>query len=335
MKPVNPTLNRALNRRQIIQLAGGAGAALAGVGALAQAEYPNKPIRLVVPTPPGSGPDVDARQIAQRLGPLLGQTVIVENRPGASTRIAIEAVAKSAPDGYTLLLGTPSLTTAHALYDKLPFDTRRDLMPVSLLSVTHYTLTVNAAVPARTVAEYAALARANPAQANVATYGIGTIPHLAGAWFAAASGAEFKFIHYNASSPFNDLLAGQTQAVFDAMLPVMGGVKGGKLRVLALSGKARHPLLPDVPTFAEAGFGSYNPLVWVGVLAPAGTPQPVIARLATALGQVARMPEIVAMRRDVGSDTVGSTPDEFATFLEAEREKWGSVIRRIGLKLDA
>jgi len=297
-------------------------------------DYPNKPIRLIVPVPAGAGPDVDARQITARLTPLLGQPMIVENRPGASTRIAIEAAAKSAPDGYTLPLGTPSLATAHALYATLPFDTKRDLVPVSLLSTTSYVLTVNASVPAQTVAAYVALTKSSPAFAQVATYGIGTLPHLAGAWFASLAGADLRFIHYNTTPPFNDLIAGQTSAIFDAMLPVMGNVKAGRLRMLAISGSKRHPLLPDVLTFAEAGMPGFDPTVWVGVLAPAGTPRPIIERVSAALAQVAKMPEIVALRRDAGSESVGGTPEEFGAFLDAERAKWGKVIQGIGLKLE-
>jgi tripartite-type tricarboxylate transporter receptor subunit TctC len=312
-----------------------AAAILAATAALAVAqEYPVKPIRLIVPTPPGSGPDVDARHIAARVGPLLGQNIIVENRPGAATRIAIEAVVKSPADGYTLLLGTPSLTTAHSLYANLPFDTRRDLTPVSLLSTTAYALTVNAQVPAQNLAGYIAQARANPAHANIATYGIGTIPHLAGAWFASLTGADLKFIHYNTQPPFPDLLAGQTAGIFDALLPVIAHAKAGKLRVLAISGKARQALLPEVPTFAESGQGAFDPLVWVGVMAPAGTPAAIVNRVASAFGQVAKTPEVIAYRRDVGSDSVGSAPAEFGSFLEAERSKWGAVIQRIGLKLE-
>jgi tripartite-type tricarboxylate transporter receptor subunit TctC len=296
--------------------------------------YPSKPIRLIVPVPAGAGPDVDARQLTARLTPLLGQPVIVENRPGAATRIAIEAAAKSAPDGYTMLLGTPGLVTSPSLYAKLPFDAKKDLEPVSLLSTTAYLLTVNAAVPAKDLASYVALTKSNPKFAQVATYGIGTLPHLAGAWFASLSGADLKFVHYNTTPPFNDLLAGETSAIFDAMLPVMGNVKAGKLRVLAVSGAKRQPLLPDVPTFAEAGVRTFDPTVWVGVLVPAGTPKPIVQKLSAALSQVAKSPEIVAFRRDAGSESIGSTPEEFGAFLDAERAKWGAVIRKIGVALE-
>ena len=296
--------------------------------------YPNKPIRLIVPVAAGVGPDIDSRQISARLVPLLGQPVVVENRPGASTRIATEAAARSAPDGYTFLFATTSFATTQSLYLKLPFDTRRDFAPVSLLSTTAYLLTLNASVPAQSVSSYIALTRSNPAHAAVATLGIGTLPHLAGAWFASQTGADLKFIHYNTSSPFNDLLAGQTAAMFDAMLPVMANVRAGKLRVLAISGNKRHPLLPEVPTFAEAGMPDYDPTVWAGVVAPAGTPRPIIQRISAALAQVAQMPDIVTYRRDVGSASLGSTPEEFGAFLDAEHLKWGRVIQGIGLKLE-
>jgi len=320
------------NRHPVLHLIA---AALLALSASAGAqEYPTKPIRMIVPVPPGAGPDVDIRQLTARLTPLLGQPVIVENRPGASTRIAIEAAVKSAPDGYTFLVGTPSLATAPSLYARLPFDAKRDLVPVSLLSTTSYLLTVNAGVPAQTPAAFVALTRSNPNYAQVATLGVGTLPHLAGAWFGSASGADLKFIHYNTTAPFNDLLAGQTSAIFDAMLPVMGNLKAGKLRALAISGKSRHPLLPAVPTFAEAGIKGFDPMVWIGVLAPTGTPRPIIDRMSAALSRVAKMPEIVAYRRDVGSESVGSTPEEFAAFLDAERSKWGAVIEKIGLKLE-
>ncbi len=320
------------NRNPVLHLI--AAALLALSASAAAQEYPTKPIRMIVPVPPGAGPDVDIRQITARLSPLLGQPVIVENRPGASTRIAIEAAVKSAPDGYTFLVGTPSLATAPSLYAKLPFDAKRDLVPVSLLSTTSYLLTVNAGVPAQTPSAFVALTRSNPNYAQVATLGVGTLPHLAGAWFGSAAGADLKFIHYNTTAPFNDLLAGQTSAIFDAMLPVMGNLKAGKLRALAISGKSRHPLLPDVPTFEEAGIKGFDPMVWIGVLAPAGTPRPIIERMSAALARVAKLPEIVGYRRDVGSESVGSTPEEFAAFLDAERAKWGAVIEKIGLKLE-
>jgi tripartite-type tricarboxylate transporter receptor subunit TctC len=313
-------------------------AALAAVGlafgaAATAQDFPVKPIRVLVPTPPGTGPDVDMRQVAARMGSILGQPVVIENRPGAGTRIAIEAVAKSPPDGYTLLVGTPSLVTAPALYANLPFDPRRDLVPVSLVSTTAFALTVNAANSPASARDFVAAAK-GAAAPSVGTYGVGTIPHLAAAWFASASGADLRYIHYNTSSPVGDVVAGQVNGVFDAILPVLGNVKAGKLRTLAVSGRTRNPLMPDVPTFTEAGIAGYDPMVWIGILAPAGTPRPVVEKISAALAQVAKQPEIVQQRREGASESVGSTPDEFAAFLDAEREKWGAVIRRLGLKLE-
>ncbi len=298
-------------------------------------DYPAKPIRVIVPTPPGAGPDVDIRQMAPRLGQLLGQTVVIENRPGAAGRIATEAVVKSAPDGYTFLVGTPtSLVSGPLLYSNLPYDARRDLLPVSLISTTAYSLTVNAAVPAPTVAAFAALAKSNPSFANAGTFGNGGAQHLSAAWFGLVSGADLKFIHYNTSTPFNDLMSGQISAIFEAVLPVLGNVKAGRLRILAITGRSRHPLLPEVPTFSEAGFPTYDPLVWIGLLAPAGTPRAIVSRVSAAIAQVARQPEIVAQRRDTVSESVGSTPEEFAAFLDAERAKWGTVIKQTGVRIE-
>lgn len=323
-------------RRTIVRIATAGLAVSAGAvrPAGAQPAWPTRPIRIVVPTPAGSGPDVDLRHIVQRLQPLLGQPIVVDNRPGAATRIAVEAVARSAPDGYTFLLGTPSLTTMSSLYERLPFDPRKDLEPVSLLSTTAYALTVHAGVPAADVPAYVALARRDASHANVATFGAGSIPHLSGAWFQSLSGAPLQFVHYATQPPYPDLLAGQTHAMFEAMLPMLQHVKAGRLRMLAISGSSRHPLLPEVPTFSEAGFAQFDPMVWVGILAPAGTPAPVVQRMSAALAQVARMPEVVQFRRDVGSESRGSTPAEFEAFLNTERAKWGTVIQRIGLKLE-
>ena len=297
-------------------------------------DWPNKPIRFVVPTPPGTGPDVDIRQMAGLFSGILGQQVIVENKPGAATRIAVESVIRSAPDGYTFLVGTPSLTTMSALYPKLKFDPKRELAPVCLASVTAYTLTINAAVPAKTVAEYVKLMKSDPKYTAMGTLGVGSISHLTGAWFGSIEGVTPNFIHYSSTPPFTDLVGGQYPAIFEAILPLMGHVQSGKLRTLAISGKKRHPLMPDVPTFAEAGVANFEPLVWIGLFAPAGTPEPIVRRLADACAQVAKTPEVVAARRNAGSESLGSGPQEFGVFLDGERAKWGAVIQGIGLTLE-
>ena len=303
--------------------------------ALVQAQdYPNKPIRFIVPVPPGAGPDVDVRQMAPKLAQILGQPVVVENRPGAAARIATEAVIKSAPDGYTFLVGTPTaLITGPLLYNNLPYDAKKDLIPVSLISTTAYALTVGSAVPAQTASSFVALAKSNPNYSNIGTVGVGAATHLAGEWFSDVAQAQLKFIHYNTSTPYSDLISGQISGIFEAVLPVIGNVKSGRLRVLAISGTSRYPQLPDVPTFAEAGYPSYDPMVWIGLLAPAGTPPQIINRMSAAIAQVAKTPEIIAMRKEAFSDSVGSSPAEFSKFLDDERAKWGAVIKKANVKI--
>ena len=319
--------------RRLITLAALAGLTLVWTGAAAQ-DWPSKAIRFIAPVPAGTGPDVDIRQIAKHLTVILGQPIVIENRPGAASRIGVEAAIRSAPDGYSFLVGTPSLTTMAALYPKLAFDPKRDLIPISLISITNYTLTINAQVPAKSVAEYIKLAKAEPKYSSIGTLGMGAINHLAAAWFYSLNGLDGNFVHYSTSSPFADLASGQIPAMFDAMLPIMSHVKAGRMRTLAISGKSRHPLMPDVPTFGELGYAGFEPLVWIGILAPAGTPAAIVSKMSAAISQVAKMPETVALRRDVGSESLGSSPEEFAAFLEAERNKWGVVIKKIGLVLE-
>jgi tripartite-type tricarboxylate transporter receptor subunit TctC len=301
--------------------------------AMAQ-DWPSKPIKFIVPVPAGTGPDVDIRQIGKNLSLILGQSIVIENRPGAAARIGVEAAIRSAPDGYTFLVGTPSLTTMQALYPKLGFDPKKDLVPVSLASITNYTLSVNAQVPAKTLPEYVKLAKTDPKYASIGTLGMGAINHLAAAWFSNLVGLDANYIHYSTTSPFTDLASGQIPVVFDAMLPVMGQVKAGRVRTLAISGKTRHPLLPDVPSFAEAGLPTFDPLVWIGILAPAGTSGAIVNKMSAAVSQVAKMPETVAARRDVGSESIGSSPEEFAAFLEGERSKWSAVIKKNNIMVE-
>lgn len=301
--------------------------------AMAQ-DWPSKPIKFIVPVPAGTGPDIDIRQIGKHLSAILGQTIVIENRPGAAARIGVEAAIRSAPDGYTFLVGTPSLTTMQALYPKLSFDPKKDLVPVSLASITNYTLSVNAQVPAKSLGEYVKLAKSDPKYASIGTLGMGAVNHLAAAWFSNLVGLDANYIHYSTTGPFADLASGQVPVVFDAMLPVMGQVKVGRVRTLAISGKTRHPLMPDVPTFAEAGLPKFEPLVWNGILAPAGTPSAIVNKMSAAFSQVAKMPEIVSARRDGGSESIGSSPEEFSAFLESERSKWSAVIKKNNIVLE-
>jgi len=298
-------------------------------------DYPNKPIRVIAPFPAGSGPDVNAREMAGKLTPLLGQTVIVENRPGAAGAIGTEAAAKATPDGYTLYIGTTStMSIVPYIYTKLNFNAERDFVPVSLMGVLNTGLIAHPSVSAANGRELIAQAKARPEALAAATQGIGTYFHLAGEWFNSAAGTSIRFIPYNTSSPYNDLLAGQVQLMFDALPAAIGNVKAGKLKVLAITGKARHPALPDVPTFTEAGLTDYEPLAWQGLFAPAGTPKAVVDKLGAAMAQVGKSPDLVEKWRSYGGELLGTSPAEFAAFLKTDQARWSAVVKRAGVKLD-
>jgi len=296
-------------------------------------DFPFKPIRLIVAFPAGSGVDSSTRILAAKLTPLLGQPVVVENRPGASGIIGTEAAAKSAPDGYTLYMSPPTPAVMMPfLYSKLPYDMERDFTPVSLIGVSQTGILANPALPANNVAELVALTKKDAL--NAATAGVGSNHHLYGAWFAAMTGARVNFIAYNTAAPINDVVAGHVPLMFDALSAFAGMVKSGKLKLLAITGKARHPAFPDVPTFAESGFPEFEPLAWSGVLAPAGTPQPIIERIAAAAATAAKSPDVVERYRNAGGEAVGSTPAQFDAFLKSERAKWSKVIKAAGIRLD-
>jgi tripartite-type tricarboxylate transporter receptor subunit TctC len=296
-------------------------------------DFPSKPIRLIVAFPAGSGVDSSTRVLAAKLTPLLGQPVVVENRPGASGIIGTEAAAKSAPDGYTLYMSPPTPAVMMPfLYSKLPYDMERDFTPVSLIGVSQTGILANPALPASNVAELVALTKKEAL--NAATAGVGSNHHLYGAWFAAMTGARVNFIAYNTAAPINDVVAGHVPLMFDALSAFVGMVKSGKLKLLAITGKSRHPAFPDVPTFAESGFPEFEPLAWSGLLAPAGTPQPIIERIAAAAAAVAKSPDVVERYRNAGGEAIGSTPAQFDVFLKAERAKWSKVIKAAGIRLD-
>lgn len=309
-------------------------ALLAAAGAQAQ-DYPSKPIRLVAPFPAGSGPDANAREIAGELTKILGQTVFVENRPGASSIIGTEVGAKAAPDGYTLVVGTTtSMSVLRHLYSKLPFNVEKDFTPVSLLGVLNTGLVAHPSLPFKTARELVAQAKAQPDSVTVATQGIGSYSHLSGEWFGAAAGVKLKFVPYNTSSPYGDLLAGQVNLMFDGLPAAAGNIRGGKLKLLAITGKTRHPAFPEVPTFAEAGLPDYAPLAWQGILAPAGTPQPIIDKLAAAMQKAVQNPQLAEKWRQYGGELKATTPAEFAAFIKADAAMWGQVVRQAGVKLD-
>ena len=310
-------------------------AALA-IGASAHAQdYPAKPVRIVAPFAAGTGPDANAREIAAELTKVLGQTVYIENRPGAAGIIGTEVAAKAAADGYTLYIGTTStLSVVPHLYSKLPFNVEKDFAPVSLLGVLNTGLIANPQVTAKDAAGVLAQLKARPDSLNTATQGVGSYSHLSGEWFGFSGGAKMSFVPYNSSSPYSDLLAGQVQLMFDGLPAAAGNIRAGKLKLLAITGKARHPAFPDVPTFAEAGLADYAPIAWQGLLAPAGTPQPIVDKLSAAMQKAAQNPELAEKWRQYGGELRGNTPAEFTAFISADRAMWGKVVKQAGVKLD-
>jgi len=313
--------------------------AAAGLGSLTQAQaqdYPTKSIRIIAPFPTGTGPDANTREIAAELTKVLGQSVVVENRPGASNMIGMEAGARAAPDGYTLVMGsTTSLSVVPHLYSKVPYRADRDFVPISIVGLLNTALTANPGLKENSAKELIERLKKQPGSVTAATSGVGSYSHLAGEWFASAAGVKIDFVPYNTTSPYADLLAGQVQVIFDALPAAIGNVRAGKLKILALTGKTRHPNFPDVPTFAEAGLPDYSPTAWIGLFAPAGTPAAVVSKLGDAMQKAAAQnPELISKWRSYGGDLKAQTPAEFTAFLRQDNQLWGQAIRNTGLKLD-
>jgi tripartite-type tricarboxylate transporter receptor subunit TctC len=303
--------------------------------ALAQNWAPERPVRLVVPFAAGGSTDVTARLVAQALGERLGQPMVIDNRPGAGGNIAAEHVAHSAPDGYTLFMATSGIVAANqALYRSLPFDSLRDFTPVAQIAFIPNLLVVHPDVPARSLAELIALAKSRPGQLNYGSAGSGTSQHLAGALFAARAGVQVVHVPYRGGAPaVTDLIAGKIQMIMSPLVEVIAHVQAGRLRPLGVTTRHRSPLLPEVPTIAEAMPG-FEIALWNGLLAPSGTPPAIVARLATETAGVLRTPEMQRKLVEQGSEPVGSTPEEFATFIRTEIPKWTEIVRISGATAD-
>jgi len=323
----------AISRREALRA--GTAAMVAGwVGSAPAEDYPNKPIRIIVAAAPGSGLDSDSRYWAAGLSTALGANVVVDNRPGGATTIGTSIAAKSPPDGYTLLMGIPSsLCYMQELYARIPYKPS-DFDAISQLTILRAAVVAHPSVRAATAAEFVALAKSRPESINAATQGVGTFQHLLGEWFGAITGTKYKFVPYNTTSPYAALLGGEVQVMFDALAASIANIRAGKLKALAVTGKARLPQLPNVPTFEELGIMDYEASTWFGLLAPAGTPQPIIEKLAAACATVAHTPEVTQRYRDYGGEPVGSTPADFAAFIRNERSKWIPVVKRSGIKLE-
>ena len=319
-----------LRRRHFLQLAAGA-AAVPAVARITRADaYPARPVHIVVGLPPGSGPDIDSRLLAQWLTDRLGQSFIVENRPGAGTNIATAEVAKAAADGYTLLTcALPNAINA-ALYDNLSFNFLRDLTPVARLGSDAFIMTVNPSLPAGTVAEFIAYAKARPGKINMASAGNGTAPHVFGELFKAMAGVDLVHVPYRGSF-IPDLIGGQVQVVFAPMNSVIENIRAGKLRALAVTTAARLPQLPDVAALGEFVPG-YVADAWLGVVAPANTPAEIVATLNTAINSGLADPKLKSKFIDIGTLPVPMSAADFKTFLADETDKWGKVIRTASIR---
>jgi tripartite-type tricarboxylate transporter receptor subunit TctC len=311
------------------------GCVLTATIAQAQQPYPSRPLRLILPFPPGGSTDLLGRALAERLGESLRQPVVPENRPGAGGNVGAEAAARSAPDGYTLVLCAPSLAISPSLYRKLNYDPLRDLVPVALVATIPNLLVVHPSVPVRTLAELAQHARANPGKLNFGTGGPGTSNQLAADMFRSLTKTEIVLVPYKgAETAMLAVLSGQVQMVVIGTPASTTHVKSGKLRALALLGKERYPDLPDVPTAAESGMPEFEVDTWYGVLAPAGVPREIVARLNGDLVRMMRAPEMRERLAPMGIQPLASTPDEFGAFLQNEVARWGKVVREAGAQVE-
>ena len=305
--------------------------------AAAQAQsYPNRPIRLVVPFAPGGNVDITARTIAPELSALLGQPVVVDNKPGAGGTLGANEVAKAPADGYTLLMGSNStISVAPALYPNNPYNPVRDFAPISNLAQVPFVLVVNPGVAAANLRELLALARAKPGQLDMASAGTGSSNHLVGELFQVQTGVKLNHIPYKGSGQaLNDLMGGQVQLMFDQLTSAGANIKGGKLRALAVSSSARSSALPDVPTFAEAGVANFNFMNVTGLLAPAGTPPEVIAKLHAAAVKALESAAVRERFAQMGVSAVGDRPDQFAAFIREDFARWSKVVSEGGIKAE-
>jgi len=303
--------------------------------AAAQA-YPNKPIRVIVPVPAGGTPDVVARMVQPGLSSLLGQQLVIDNRGGAGALIGTELAARAVPDGYTLFFSSPGpLTILPHVHKKVAYDPIKDFAPVSLISIGPFLLIAHPAVPARTVKELIALARAEPGKLDYASAGNGTPNHLAMELFKSMAGVNMTHVPYKgAPQAVTDLIGGSVNLMFNSIPPVLPHIRSGRLKLLAVAGGRRSPQLPDVATISEAGVPGFEAITWFGLLAPARTPKQIVARLNELLVKVVRAPDIKSRFEVLGYEVVGSSPQEFASFIRVESEKYAKAVKLSGAKVD-
>ena len=322
--------------KKIILIAAFLGAALPAVQfAAAQAVYPNKPVHVILPFPPGGSVDTVARLVMPRLSESLGQQFLIENRSGASGNIGTEYVARAAPDGYTLMVNTIPFVANSYMYAKLPFDPLTDFVPISLLASSPSVLVVHPSLPVHSVRELLELARAKPGVLNFATAGPGTNPHIAGELFNYLGKVKTVAIHYKGGGPaLLSTVAGDTEIIVSGVSEATPFATSGRLRALGITSLARSPAFPDIPTIAESGLPGYEFVTWHGLLAPKGTSAAIVAVLNDSVKKTISTPEQAKRFRQIGQDIIASTPEEFASHLKKESAKWGKVIKEQGMRAE-
>jgi tripartite-type tricarboxylate transporter receptor subunit TctC len=320
-------------KRAFLAITAAALACAAG-GAPAQ-PYPAKPVRVIVGFPPSSAADITARVVGQRLGAALGHPIVVENRPGAGSNIAADLSAKAAPDGYTLFTATVANAINATLYPRLPFDFARDFAPVALAAATPNVLVVHPSVPARSVEELIALAKRRPRQLTYASAGVGTVLHMSAELFKAMAGVDMVHVPFQGSPPaVTSVMAGEVMLMFAPSSTVIPHVASGRLRALAVTTSSRLASLPDLPTVAAAGLAGFETVLWMGFVAPAKTPEPIVARLNAEVGKALALPEVRQNFAAQGIETLGGTPADFAAYIREDIARWAKVIRSSGARAE-
>jgi len=317
------------------QFAGSVAAVCVATGALAQAGYPTKPVRIIVPYSPGGPADIYARFIGDRLEKSLRQAFVIENRPGAGAIIGTDAVAKSAPDGYTLLAMSNTHTVNESLISKKPYSLMRDLAPISPINYSDLLLVVNPSVPAKNLKELIALAKSKPGVLNYASSGPGTPYHMAGELFKAMAGIDVVHVpHKGSAEARTSVLAGNVQMMFDAITTMAQLSRAGKVRAIATSGNTRSSIMPEVPTVSEAGVPGYESVIWLGLMAPAATPKPIIEKLNAEIQRITNLPDVKEIWAKQGAVPMRMKQAEFGKFIEQDIQKWAKVVKFSGAKVD-
>lgn len=304
--------------------------------ALAADAYPSRPIRLIVPFPAGGGTDIIAREVANKVATTEGWTLVIDNRPGSGGNLGVDAAAKAAPDGYTLVLGqTSNLAINPTLYPKLPYNPEKDLTAIGLVASAPLVLVVAADSPFKTLADVIAAAKAKPGKLNYASSGNGTVAHLATEQFQKIAGVDFTHVPYKgAAQGATDLIGGQIQMYMSSIPTLIGHIRNGKMRALAVTSTRRHADLPDVPTVAETGYKNFEAVTWFGIAGPAGLPKDVVARLNGAFAKALKSPDVQKKLTAQGADVMGGSPEAFTALIRSEIPRWGAIVKSSGAQVD-